>query len=57
MAAALRLEALIVKVRAQEPLTINELQDLYKQTWKEAYRNAQEDQRAVCHCGEFEEDE
>lgn len=57
MAAALRLEALIVKVRASEPITIDDLQNLYKTTWKEAYRNAQEDQRELCKCGEFEEDE
>lgn len=56
MAAALKLEALIVKAKANEKITIEELQTLYKATWKEAYRNAQEDQRALCQCGEFEDE-
>lgn len=57
MLAALKLEQLIVKIRNKEPITLDDLQALYKSTYTEAYKNAQEDQRAQCQCGEFQDDE
>lgn len=57
MLAALKLEQLIIKIRNKEPITLDDLQALYKSTYTEAYKNAQEDQRAQCQCGEFQDDE
>lgn len=54
MLAALMLEELLQITKTSQTVTPQQLNDLYKTTWKEAFKEGRRDARQTCGCQEDE---